>query len=390
MNRLLAAVGGVLLAGGAAAQAPDTAAPARRDSVAARPVPPAFQVRMVGRIQTLYQHTSPARAVAESGPVAGDTSLFRVHRARVGFTGWVGDPRLEFELQADLAGQSAFLRRAWAGWRLRGDAAQLRAGRFIMPFGRQQMTPLFSQPTADRVSLAETFGRGHDDGAMVWGLPAKGRVEYYAGVFNGDGFNRNTQQDASNLWVARAVAAPLGRLAYTGSALGAGAPRVAVGASASRNRGALHDLNAVRGIQTPTRACTASACTTDWGDDAVIRTAGADVALRWRGTQWMAETFRRELRPRADTLPAVHARGWYAQGGALVVPGRVEVGARYARLVPNRARPDTRVAETNPFAIAYLRGHDVKVMADWLHTRETAPAGPATTRRARVSMLVTF
>lgn len=388
-TRILGVAGGALLAAvPAAAQTAD----GTRDSVAAPVRAPAFQVKLVGRIQTLYQHTSPDRdAERAPGPLAGDTSLFRVHRARIGFTGWVHDPRLEFELQADIAGQNALLRRAWANWRIRGEAAQVRAGRFIIPFGRQQMTPLFTQPTVDRVSLAENFGRGHDDGVMVYGLPAKGRVEYYAGVFNGDGFNRNTQQDASNLWVGRAVWAPLGRLAYAGSAWGdTRLPRLAVGASASRNHGALYDVDGVPGVQTPSRACTGGACTERWGDAATVRSAGVDGALRWRGTSWMAEGFRREVRPRTDTLAHLRARGWYAQGGAFVVPRRVEVGARYARFTPDEARPTGRVTETNPFAIAYLRGNELKVMSDWARIRETAADGPRTTRRARVSLLVTF
>jgi phosphate-selective porin len=164
-----------------------------------------FRLTLSGRVQTLYPYSAPdADADAKlHGTAPGTraepqaTSLLRIRRGRLVMEGFAHDPRLEYDVQLELAGQSVTLKRAFANWRMANGAAQLRAGKFKVPFGRQQLTSSFQQQASDRSLVSDEFARGDDDGVMLWGLPAAGRVEYYAGVFNGEGNNRNAQQDAS-------------------------------------------------------------------------------------------------------------------------------------------------------------------------------------------------
>jgi phosphate-selective porin OprO and OprP len=363
-----------------------------------------FKLRLSGRVQTLYQHVTPdAEAIRKlHGDAPGThaepqtTSLLRIRRGRLVAEGFAYDPRVEYQVQLELAGASVSLKRAYLNYRIRAADVQVRAGKFKVPFGRQQLTSSFQQQQADRSPVSDEFARGDDDGLMVWGAPAGGRIEYYAGVFNGEGNNRNAQQDAANQWAGRVVWAPLGRFPYAGPALEpTPRPLVALGLNANVNGGWLHDVNGVSGLQAPARTCDASACTSDAGDDARVLTAGADVAVRWRGLSASAEVFRRGIDPRQPGLADRRASGWYAQAGSFLVPARLEAGVRHGRLDPDEDRAMDRVRETAPFVSYYLRGHDLKLQADYtLLSTEIADAreagGSAWLRERRLRVQLQF
>ena len=94
----------------------------------------------------------------------------------------------------------------------------------------------------------------------------------------------------------------------------------------------------------------------------------------------------------------VTSRGWYSQLGAFVKPDRLELGARYGQLDPNRAATNDLVTEVSPFVNVYLRGNDFKVQTDYtlLHTEtmDRSLPTPAPTSfddaRLRVQFLVSF
>lgn len=403
-----------------AAAAGDSAA--RRDSQpsgAPRATPPApaapaaaaipVVLRVTGRIQAMYQLTAPDEEADEK--LYGSTfsqqqpamaqSLFRIRRGRLGLEGSVYDPALQYNVQIELAGSAVSLKRGYLNWSPRGAAAQLRAGKFKIPFGRQLLESIFSQELIDRSPVSDEFAKGDDDGLMVWGTPRRGTLEYYAGVFNGEGNNRNSQQDARNLWAARVVWSPLGQFAYVGPALAPSPhPTATLGANATVNGGWLFDLNGVPGIQAPLKTCSPTGCVTDMGDDATVTTLGVDAAAKWRRAAWKAEYFTRRVAPLEDGLRSLRAAGWYTELGVFVLPARLETGARYSAVNLDRGGPGHHVAEASPFANIYIHGNDVKLQLDYaaLRTdvvdhRAGSVAGTLTTmldRRLRAQMLLTF
>lgn len=366
------------------------AAGARPAAASAQAPPDTFKLRVSGRVQTLYQYSAPDReadakltgGAAGTRPQAQATSLLRIRRGRLVMEGFAYDPRLEYSVQLELAGSSVSLKRAFVNWRLAGADAQLRAGKFKVPFGRQQLTSSFQQQLADRSLVSDEFAKGDDDGVMVWGLPAGGRLEYFAGVFNGEGNNRNSQQDAFNQFAARVAVSPLGAVPYAGPALeGSRRPTFSLGLNASWNGGWLHEVNGVAGMQPPSRTCTAEGCTVDAGDDARVVHLGADAAVRWGGFSASAELFGRTVDPRQDGLDRREARGWYAQAGAFAIPRRLEGGVRVGRLDPDAGRTMDRVRERAAFANGYVHGHDLKVQVDYTFlSTETADARVGGTR----------
>lgn len=387
-----------ILAAALLAAIPAAAAPAVEPAPVAAGVSAAvpadtFKLKLTGRLQTLYQWSDPDAQTNEKlyggtfdRPAEQSTSLLRIRRGRIGVEGFAYDPRLEYQVQMELAGSSMSLKRAYFNYRLRDADVQLRAGKFKVPFGRQQLTSSFQQQAIDRSLVSDEFAKGDDDGIMLWGLPAGGRLEYYLGVFNGEGNNRNSQQDAADQWAARLAWSPLGRMSYTGPALDAPArPLVSFGANANLNGGWLYDVNGTAGMQSPMETCTAAGCTRDDGDDARILTVGADAALRYRALSWTGEYFRRTVDPRKDGLNEQVWRGWYTQLGVMVLPARLETGVRYGRLDPSDAREMDRVREVTPFASYYLRGNDLKVQADYTFLgTETPDARTGGTGAARL------
>jgi phosphate-selective porin len=366
-----------------------------------------FRLDVTGRVQGLYQLSSPDAHTNEilygadyaNKQVPESQSLFRIRRGRVGFEGYAYDPKYEYNVQVELAGPSLFLKRAYLNYRMLDGDVNVRVGKFKVPYGRQQLTSIFSQQLVDRSLVSDEFAKGDDDGAMLWGTPYDGKLEYYVGVFNGEGNNKNSQQDNVNQYAARVVWSPLGRFAYTGPALGAPSRfAFSLGANANLNGGWLYEVNGTTGMQSPLETCTAGICVVNHGDDARIRNVGLDAAAKWNRVSWIAEAFARRVDPLQSGLADIDARGWYTQAGAFVKPDRFEAGVRYGQLDPNRVQSNDMVTEVSPFFNVYLRGNDFKVQTDYtfLHTETTdgAAATPKPTTfddaRLRVQFLVSF
>lgn len=390
---------GVALAVGAALCA--LAAPARAEVPA-----DTFKLRVSGRVQTLFEHdsrdpqTRDKRVGAVPGTVdeVGDAAVLRVRRARLIFDGFAYTPRLEYSVQIEAGGEKVLLKRAYFNLQVRGEAVQLRAGRFKVPVGRQLLTSIFSQQAVDRSLVSDAFTSGDDDGAMVWGLPAAGRMEYYLGVFDA-GAATDGPGDGVPQVAGRVAWSPLGRVPYTGSALdGSHRLTFSLGADAAVDHGWTRDVNGVPGLQVPTVTCGVSGCAHDRGDDARVLTTGVDAIARWHGVSASGEWFHRVADPRQEGLPDVRAAGWYAQAGAFAVPSRLEAGVRVGALDPAAGVAMDRVRELTPFATWFVRGNGLKVQADYTRLRTEVPdarvggqrAAWVQDGRARVQLQISF
>jgi len=122
---------------------------------------------------------------------------FRIRRAKTELTGWVWRHELTYELQLSWAGPEpgASTTTPLEDFILNWDASrdkrfQIAMGQFKVPLGRQELTSSNRQQFADRDLLSGEFTRGRDIGVQLWGLLAKGKVEYRAGLFNGNAASR--------------------------------------------------------------------------------------------------------------------------------------------------------------------------------------------------------
>ncbi len=362
-----------------------------------------FEIHFSAKLQGLYQRTAapdngvdlPAGGVVVVQPLPETQSLFRMRRGRLAFDGHVFDARYQYKVQLEMVGASLALKDAYVNWRMSGQAFQVEAGQFKVPFGRQELTSIFKQRLVDRSLVSAAFTHSWDTGVMVWGRPADGRLEYYLGVFNGEGINRSGQQDATDQWAGRLVWAPLGAMGYDGRARPGAKPSFALGVNANVNGGWLYDVNGQPGVTGPTETCTAQGCVVDHGDDARIVTRGADIAVRWGRFAGTAEAFARTIDPREPGLRNVSSRGWFAEAGGLATE-RLEAGFRVGRLTPDAAAAASLVEEIAPYVDAYVRGDALKLQADYTLTRTHMRADPGeagsltSSRRLRVQLVFAF
>jgi phosphate-selective porin OprO/OprP len=139
---------------------------------------------------------------------------FDFRRARIAVEGRVFDD-LEYEVDADLRDVHADPGDEDQPWRdvylnyRRFRAAEIRAGRFKIPFGLEQLTGIFSQNFVERSLIGSDLSPGRDRGVMVHGRVAKDVVAYQTGIFRRDGDStRFAGVPVDKTWAGRVVVTP--------------------------------------------------------------------------------------------------------------------------------------------------------------------------------------
>ena len=308
---------------------------------------------IVNRAQFRFTHEIPDDAVQLTGTDAPGEGkgAFRIRRAKTELTGWVWRKNLTYELQLSWAGPEPGastqtpLEDLLLTWDVKGDGRlRLTGGQFKVPLGRQEMTSSAYLQFVDRDILSGEFTRGRDVGLMVDGLLAGGKVEYAAGMFNGNPASRLGNDNQAFQYNARVVFQPLGRIRYSESDFESWvAPRrplVAFGLQVERN-----DLHG------------AGSRVNDYATTIV----GGDFVFKARGLSAFAEYFGRNRDP--ETGPSFRSDGWHAQAGYFLLRDRLEAAVRYARFDASGA-PDDDVKETGGVVSYFIRKHALKVQGD--------------------------
>ncbi len=320
----------------------------------------------------------------QQGDESRNTTELR--RARSELSGWLFSERLTFEAQVDwkeldLSGLSDLdsggaapdrielretVQDLFLNWDLSGDErAQLRLGQFKTPFGRQELTSAGKQGMVDRSLVTDEFAGGRDVGVMVWGWVPDWRLEYFAGVFNGQG--KNELDNAADRYQTnlRLVYQPFGKVKYEEGDFQwqAGPPLLALAGGFERNDG--------RAVRRGTLEAT---------------TFALDATLKWRGLFAFVETFAREQR--LNRGPRIDGSGAQLQLGFFVWKRHLELSARLAELDPDDEAAGDRRQEQGLGLGYYLREHDLKVQADY---REVELGGaPGRRQELRVQGQVRF
>jgi phosphate-selective porin OprO/OprP len=114
-------------------------------------------------------------------------------RARVALEGRIYDD-LEYEIDTELRDSEHPWRDLFLNYR-RFNEAEFRAGKFKVPFGRDQLTSVFANSFIARSLIGSQLTPGRDIGAMVHGRLAGGKVNYSGGWFDSDGDNVRFSED---------------------------------------------------------------------------------------------------------------------------------------------------------------------------------------------------
>ena len=152
--------------------------------------------------------------------IAEEDGIWRLRRG--GINGEIGD-HVEFQIERDLI-EDGDWRDVFVRWNTYRQA-QVSAGRFKVPFGREQNVSSSSIDFAARALVSDVVAPGRDKGVMVNGRFLSRGLTYEAGVFNGDGDNGRLREeqfavgaeieDIGPSFAARVTGTPLRRLAET-------------------------------------------------------------------------------------------------------------------------------------------------------------------------------
>lgn len=295
-------------------------------------------------------------------------SSFEMRAARPQIRGHIFRPWIRFFVQPEIANMPRLLD-------LQIDvqpseAIGLRIGQFLTPFSREFMTPGSLLQFPDYAVANSIFRADRDTGAVVYGTPFGGRFEYYAGVFNGNGINRNGNDNRSMLWMGRIVLSPLGRVEYTETpGLTPGPFRFSIGLNAYYNTVTLTEQ-----VVDP---MTSMLATHRIGDQNIV-TGGIDFAMHFGRWMFQAEGYYRRT---SGVDGSWHdAWGCYAQTGLFVSP-RFELAGRLNIVDLDSIHDGGVIAGAEAQAAYYLLGNHLKIALRYmaLYGETTTPVTPAGT-----------
>src|SRR5688572_17069091 len=317
------------------------------------------------RVQVRYTHEFPddlsPTLPGTSGP-GEDKGSFRIRRAKLKLEGWFWrQNNLTYELQinwpaVNTAGNpGALLEDANIAWDPQGRGQfRMLAGQFKVASFLQQLTSSGNQSFVDRSLVSDQYARGRDIGFAVQGVLFTNKLEYRAGVFNGNGLTQTANDNASMQVNARLMWQPNGHQVLVQRAWVSGAlyseadfesttvPLYAFGLNYEHN-----DFHRV---------------TT--GNDLKSEVVGVDGIFKFKGMCATAAYFWREREP--ETGPSFNSDGYYFQTGVMLNRRRTwEAALRYGDLDVNERITNDHVKELRGGLSYYYRRHTLKLQMDY-------------------------
>jgi hypothetical protein len=321
------------------------------------------------RIQVRYTHEIPT----ENNVVSGSTldpgesrGSFRLRRAKLKLEGWMwlppeaapALPKVTYEMQLNWPGLSssnlaAFLEDANIAFDPTGRAKfRVRVGQFKVPFGRQEMTSSGSQQFVDRSLVSNEYARGRDTGVAVEGALGN-KIEYRAGIFNGNGLTRSTNDNAALQFNARLMWQPNGLQTL--------AQRAWVS-------GALYSESDFESTTTPIYAFGLSVEHSDFrrtttSNDLNNEVVALDGIFKYKGISAVSEIYLRKRVP--EVGDAFRAHGGYGQLGVMLNSRRTwEIAVRYGLRDVNNRNANDSIQEVRVASSYYYRRHTLKFQID--------------------------
>jgi phosphate-selective porin OprO/OprP len=172
-----------------------------------------YYLEVSNRVQVRYTHELPDDAVTLGGTaMAGDSrGSFRIRRAKFKLEGWMFKPEVTYEVQLNWpavtgSNPGAFLEDAQIGWDVSKQGTfRVMFGQYKVPFGHQELTSSGSQLFVDRAEVSNQYARGRDLGLGVIGVLFNNKLEYRAGLYNGNGLTRSTNDNDQFQYNARVM-----------------------------------------------------------------------------------------------------------------------------------------------------------------------------------------
>jgi hypothetical protein len=326
------------------------------------------ELRYTTRFQEAFDPVDGSR-VLESG--------FSLPRVRLSLGGHAQSSKLTYGLEVELAGGARLLE----GW-IEGELPHglvVRGGQMKVPFSSEFLTREDALAFVDRPVATEEARWDRDLGLWLGWTGARGRVSAGAGLYNGAGATLNRNDNIDPLVVARVDVTAVGQPFERGEGDLDGTRDVAVQVGVA---GAFENAPApdVYGFG-PGQMLNTDVDGDGRRDNVRVVSLGANLALRWRGLGVEAEgAWRREdwgvigAQQATPFSPEKDLFGGFAQASYFVLPGRLQLGARYSRtavslLLDGRTRaappPGNLESEITAMATYWRHAHGIRLTAMW-------------------------
>ena len=318
----------------------------------------------------------------ESGDVSafegrfGATALkdrFRLRRARINLIGDFAE-QFDFKVEGDFEqsdGLSPTTRTGFSStdifvnWH-RFPEANFRVGQWKAPFGLEQLTPDATIFTIERSLPTGALTPERQIGVMLWGKPLtnvlpeqKDLVTYYAGMFNGNGRNFNTNDNNEFMYVGR-----LELLPFKGQLMGQDASlKIAGDYLFSRDETGTNISPALNLRVNADGSLTSYTLTSPderhaYSFDAWLKIGPFDL---------IGEYLDEKVRPRGATFSEFEPSGFYVQGSYFLIPKKLQAVVKWESLDPGQV-PNDGIHSITGGLNYYIHGDGIKLMADYVHT----------------------
>ena len=320
-------------------------------------------LEMSTRLQMRYSHELPDDSIQLAGTAAkgDDKGSFRIRRAKFKLEGWAMKPWLTYEFQINIpavtgSNAGAILEDASIDVDVTKGKNRFRIkfGQFKPAFGRQEMTSSGSQSFVDRSEVSNIYARGRETGLALWGTTANNKLEWRAGISNGNSMTRSVNDNDAFQYNARVMFQPTGRQALAQRAWVSGPfysegdfesadfPLFAIAANFEKN-----DFH---------RATT--------GNDLKDTIFGFDLVYKYKRFFATGEYYIRERTP--ETGAKFNSDGFFGQATYMLTSRRQwEIGARYGQFDPSDLLPANQRTELRGALSYYYGRHNLKVQADF-------------------------
>lgn len=232
------------------------------------------------------------------------------------------------------------------------DEVAVKLGQFLTPFSRAFLTPVPKLQFQGFTQANVVFRSDRDTGAMVYGTFFTGRLEYYAGIFNGNGLNFGSNDNPQLLWSGRLAGTLFGtpppakgspKYDETAALAGTQAPTLMIGADGYINR-----------VSTTGQA------------DQIKRTASVDLAFVWKRFFAQSEGYYQTI----DTVDGglLTRYGADAQAGFFIMPGTLDLAGRFSWVHFDQKDPSAWLVQGDAQLGWYLVGNHLKALARYTLT----------------------
>jgi len=358
------------------------------------PAGPEYKLTLGGFIQANFEDGDVSAFEGRFGLTALK-DRFRLRRARISLTGEFAE-QFDFKIEGDfeqsdaaitalksvdlttgktttvsnstrteLSGTDIFIN--WHGI----PEANIKLGQWKAPFGLEQITPDTKLFIIERSLPTGALTPERQIGVQIWGKPftniwpeQKDLLTYYAGIFNGNGRNVNTNDNNNFMYVGRLELMPFkGNLLGQEVSLKLGGDILNSRDDAGTNISQSGNLKVNADGSLSAFSLPGADERTAWSIDAWLNVGPFDLI----GEYLSEDVDGRTVNGVAPGFNDFNASGWYVQGSYFLVPKRLQAAVRFEDLNPGQKGSDGIHSITGGLNY-YIHGDAIKLMVDYIHT----------------------